>query len=252
MKNSRIQLFATAVCGVIALGLAQKAHAGNLVVNGGFESTTAGAGQLGFNTEATGWSVPALNNSYTFLYTPGSADTTGANGEYGNVGLWGPGNGVANGLPATSPAGGNYVALDSDFQMGALSQTITGLTAGKNYNVSFYWAAAQQSGFTGPTADNLMVSLGAQSQTTSTFDLPNQGFSGWMQQSFSYTATGPSEVLSFLAGGQPQGAPPFALLDGVSLQQTTVPDATSTAVIFGLSALAMGFAASLYRRQCRQ
>jgi hypothetical protein len=58
-----------------------------LVTNGGFEMTTNGNGQLGYNTNATGWSVVAPSGSYIFLFGPGTADTTGANGEYGGLTL---------------------------------------------------------------------------------------------------------------------------------------------------------------------
>ena len=228
-----IPAIALAVC---ACGDVQ-ADGMNLVTNGGFESTTSGAGQLGYNTDATGWSVAAPSGSYAFLYTPGSADTTGANGEYGNLQLWGPGNGSANGLPAASPAGGNFVALDGDFQQGPISQTISGLTVGATYTVGFWWAGAEQSGYYGATTDYWTVSLGSESQSTATVNVPSQGFSGWMYQTFNYTATSTSELLSFLATGSPQGVPPFALLDGVSLTATPEP---STLLIMGAGLLGLG------------
>jgi hypothetical protein len=244
--TTSIRTLATIACTAMTLALAQQARA-QLVSNGSFETTTNGNGQMGFNTDATGWTT----GGYNFLYAPGTADTTGANGEFGGVSLYGPGNGSPNGLPATSPDGGNFVAADSDFDVGAISQTINGLTVGDTYTLSFDWAAAQQSGFSGPTNDNWSVSLGSDTQTTATLNIPQAGFSGWQTQSFSYTATSTSEVLSFLAGTTlPSGAPPFVLLDGVSLTQSTVPDAASTALLVGLAALAMG-AVAWRRRLCR-
>ena len=210
----------------------------NLVQNGSFE-TNGGNGQLAFNTSVTDWSVPALNGSYWFLYAPGTADTTGSNGQYGNVALWGPGNGSANGLPATSPDGGYFLASDPSFQSGALTQTITGLKAGKAYEVSFDWAAAQQFGFTGPTFEGWDVSLGSSMQSTGTVNIPSHGFQGWMTQTFDFTATSSSETLSFLAIGGPNGSvPPFALLDGVSL--TAVPESSTWAMML------LGFAGLSY------
>ena len=214
MKSVK-KIMVAAACGAATLALANPALA-DLIVNGGFETTTAGNGQLGYNTDATGWSVPAPNGSYAFVFAPGTADTTGANGEYGGLSLWGPGNGSANGLTA-SPNGGNFVALDSDFQIGALSQTVSGLTAGQTYAVSFYWGGAQQYTFTGPTTDQLLVSLGAQTLDTSVISVASHGFSGWLAATLDFTATGSSETLSFLAEGTPVGVPPFALLDGVSM-----------------------------------
>jgi hypothetical protein len=192
----------------------------DLVTNGGFEVTTpsTGGGQLGYNINATGWTT----TGYNFLFTPGSADTTGVTGSYGNLQLWGPNNGPANGLPATSPAGGNYVAADGDFETAPISQTISGLTVGQSYEVGFYWAASQQEGFTGATQQYWAVSLGSQTEDTSTYFLPSQGFSGWMYQTDTFTATSTSEALSFLAVGN-LPVPPFLLLDGVSMTATPEP-----------------------------
>jgi hypothetical protein len=235
------------VCGVIAAGVSQQASA-NLVQNGDF---TAGSGtipgQLGFNATVTDWSVPTPPSSYTFVFTPGSAATTGAPGQYGTLSLWGPGNGSANGMPATDPAGGNFLGADPAYQNGPITQTITGLTPGHTYALSFYWAGAQQSGYNGATTEGWDVSLGAESDSTGTVAVANHGFSGWSEVTFDYTATSASEVLSFLAiGGPASTEPPFALLGGVSLN-ATAPDATSTVTLLGLALSAMGFAAR--RRQ---
>lgn len=224
----------TAVLGLLALAiltLAMAAQASNLVVNGDFETTTNGPDfQFDHNTVATGWT----SNGYNFIFAPGAADTTGATGQFGNLQLWGPGNGSNNGLPATSPTGGNFAAADGAFQVGAISQTINGLTAGNSYTVNFWWAGAQQSGFTGATTEQWQVSLGGQTQSTVVLNNANHGFTGWQSQSFTYTATSSSELLSFLAVGTPNGVPPFVLLDGVSLNaNSTVPEPGTLTLLFG-------------------
>jgi len=230
MRNSVKMAFAAMSAALLVAGAASAGP--NLVTNGGFESTTSGPGQLAYNTNATDWSIAAPNDSYTFLYAAGTADVGGSNGEYGAVAIWGPGNGVANGFPASSPNGGNFIASDPAFQNNSpLQQTITGLTAGAEYVVSFDWAGAQQSGFTGPTTEGWTVGLGAAAtQTTPIASIASQGFSGWMTQSFTFKADAASDVLSFLSVGGPSGGqPPFALLDGVSL--TAVPEPATWAMM---------------------
>jgi len=253
-----------AVIGISAsalLMLATSAQATNLVLNGSFE-INGGSGQVGFNTTLTDWSTAALGSSYAFVYAPGSADGSLAPppvSQYGSNALWGPNNGSANGLPYTSPDGGYFVALDGDFQVAALSQTITGLTAGDTYAVSFYWAASQQYGFNGPTVQAMNVCLGSGAPTyndtgdqplsggtnapsnincpgsgasTANIDLASHAFSGWQYDTVDLTANSSSEVLSFLAYGNLQ-VPPFALLDGVSMTPTPEP-ATLSLLFTGL------------------
>jgi hypothetical protein len=231
-----MKLMTTTLAATAALTFAVSAIAGpDLVTNGGFESTTLGPGQLGFNTDATGWTV--ASGGYTFLFASGTADTTGSNGQFGNVGLWGPNNGSANGLPASSPAGGNFVGEDSDFQVVPITQTLNGLTVGDNYTVNFYWAGAQQSGFTGASTDQFIVGFGGSTQSTGIVSVASEGFSGWQHQSFTFTADNTSDVLSFLASGSVVGVPSFALLDGVSVFADVPEPATWALMLAGFGGL---------------
>jgi hypothetical protein len=243
-----MQMNLKAMAGVATLAtLLTGAHAlaTDLVSNGGFEMNT-GNGQVGFNTSITDWAMePSNAPGYTFLFASGTGDTTGANGQFGSVSIWGPGNGSANGLPASSPAGGYYIASDSAFQQDAIKQTITGLTPGASYNVSFWWGAGQQNGFTGDTQSQWQVTLGTDTQSTPFANVSSLGFSGWMFQTFTYTAEASTEVLAFFANGSPQ-VPPLALLDGVSLQ-AAIPEASTWAMmVVGFAGL--GFAAFGRRR----
>jgi hypothetical protein len=164
--------------------------------------------------------------------------TSGVTGYYGSgLSLWGTGNGGVSTITA-SPDGGNFIGADGAYEVGAISQTITGLTAGHQYAVSFYMAAAQQYSYNGATTDYWTVGLGntaltsntqAGSQSTSIMDLASHDFSGWQYETMTFTATGTSDVLSFLATGTPSGVPPFALLDGVSM--TAVPEPASVAIL---------------------
>jgi len=241
--TSRAGLLALATLACAAV--APNAIASEFVSNGGFESTqVAGSNEFGGDYpghEVNNWTT----NGYNFLFQPGEADTVGATGSYGNLKLWGPGTGVANGLPATSPQGGNFVAADPQFITDSIRQDITGLTVGATYDLSFYWAAAQQAGFDGETTAGWNVSLGSELHTTGAAANANHGFVPWSLQHMTFTATSANETLSFLAIGGPSGSqPPFALLDGVSLTGG-VPEPAAWALMI----LGFGFVGAAVRRR---
>lgn len=199
----------------------------NLVTNGDFETVSNGPGELlKAYTTAAGWT----SSGYNFVFNGGTADTVGGPGASGTVKLWGGTNGLTY-----SPAGGNFLGADGAYLVGAITQTITGLVIGQQYDLSFYWAGAQQSGFSGVTTENWTVTLGNQlAVTTKTVTDPSHGFTGWMLESYSFTATKTSDVLSFLATGTPAGEPPFSLLDGVKLTaKADIPEPSSTALFVG-------------------
>ena len=146
---------------------------------------------------------------------------------------------LAASYPGPSPDGGNFVALDGDPNVnGYLTQTINGLAAGTNYVLSFYWAATQMESSSGPTTEQLQASLGNQTQSTSVVSVASGGFQGWYTQTFTFSATTASEVLSFLSVGTPAGNPPLALLDGVSLVAAPEP-ATWALFAVGLGGIAV-------------
>jgi hypothetical protein len=246
-KMGRI-LIPALVLALVASGAAQ----GDLVTNGGFESTTNGLGQLGYPTYAsgytqvTGWT--SADGAYNFVLNPTTVSNPGSysNQFSGNLELWGPGNGQSNGLGA-SPNGGNFLAADGAYNPGAISQTITGLTPGATYQVGFYWAGAQEAGpsWVGETTEQWQVSFGSQTQSTAVVNNAAQGFTGWQYQTFNFTADGTSDVLSFLASGGPGGEPPFVLLDGVSVNAVPEPTGISLMVI---GTLCLGVVVGLRRR----
>ncbi len=240
LKN---RFLATVFALVFAIALARNARA-NLVQDADFTGVTySGTASLPspqygqFGTE-TGSELTVANwttGGFNFVYAPGTADVgtySGANsgdpqeapGQYNAPNGYGRHlpcgartTAALDTLPLTDPAGGNFVAADGAYETGAISQVITGLTVGNMYRLQFYWAGAQQQSLQHATTEAWQVSLGGQTIETATTSIPAKGFSGWMQQTFVYTATNATETLSFLAVGTPNGQPPFSLLGGVDL-----------------------------------
>jgi hypothetical protein len=241
------------------------ASAANLVQNGSFENSSLPGpqyiyyGDPSLYNDITNWSIGS-NGPYTFVSYFNNSSATGATGpgpylplptSYNDVTTV-PGDSLAPGASQTDPDGGYFVALDGD-NVGTqvyIMQTINGLTAGDKYNLSFYWGGIQLGGgYSSPTSESLQVSLGAETHSTAVVNECSQCFSGWFSENFQFTATGASEVLSFLSVGD--GVPPMALIDGVSLTDAGiggVPEPSTWAMLLiGFGGL--GFAA--YRRRSR-
>ena len=239
----------TATAGIAAFALmliasSSQAAGVNLVANGSFEKMTNGVGQIGSwgVTQVTDWT--ATGPGYMTVFASGTATTGVPNGGQ-PLTLWGPGNGAANGLPASSPDGGNFIATDATYGYNnadvtpLLSQTVNGLTVGDQYSVSFYYAGAEWYDYSSPhnLTNAWRVSLGAETKQTPILSYASHGFSGWQQATMTFTASSASEVLSFLATDAPSGVPPIALLDGVSMTDVT-PTPLPAALFFVAPALA--------------
>ncbi len=208
----------------------------NLIKNGGFESVGFATPTQMNTTNVPFWST----NGYNFVFFPGTADSPGSYTPQfnGNITFWGPKSGSANGLTATSPAGGNFVGADGAFQTEAIVQSVAGLTIGTDYLLSFYWGAAQQAGFDGATTENWTVSFGDQTLSTPWVNNASHGFVPWVQQSMVFRARSTTQTLSFLAGGTPAGLPPFSLLDGVTL--FAVPEPMAVVLLLGAVSTVIG------------
>ena len=250
MKKLISRLFAATLSGATLVIISHQAIAQELIVNGNFADTNASGSLNGFYGH-NGNSVAILNvvgwtntltinsyNGYNWLFAPGTADGIGFT-------LWGSNNGGLNTI-TDPPGGGNFIAADGAFSTAAIQQTVTGLTPGLDYTLSFYWAAGQQAGFSGNTTENWTVSLGNKSFTTATVNTPSHGFTDWMQQTFTYTATAESEVLSFLAAGTPNGTPPFSLLADVSML-APAPAPEPTMLQYGTLLLLIPFVRTVLR-----
>lgn len=202
--------------------------AGNLVQNGGFEDSAA-------------------NNRTADVHPPGWTMTYGAiqavvDGNGSAVINYGAGNPALLWSSASSPNGGNYFISDADpVNAYVISQTITGLYAGEQLTLSFDYAAGQfarpdGSVWNGQTTSGWYYQFGDASlvfeqpgsaASTTPLTIPSHGFSGWQTVSVTVTATGDTDILSFMAYGT-ANLPPVAMLDGVTLTANeTVPEPSS-------------------------
>jgi hypothetical protein len=212
----------------------------NLVTNGNFDQssyTTNNQFGTGFGGQGvTGWTG---GNGYQLYFFNGTASVNSANSQYDNG--YNTGAEKFYTMP-NSPTGGtgNFVALDGDQTNGiegSISQSISGLTIGQTYSLSFDWATGQLQSRTGATTNSIQVTFGNQTFTTPVISTPSQGSTAWLQQTVLFTATSTSQVLSFLSMGTPTGLPPMVALDGVSL--VAAPEPASLAVMgSGLALLA--------------
>lgn len=254
-------LFMATLLSLGAVGVAQ-ATPTNLIQNGDFSQNSSPNGtiptQFGGTVRSGHDANGACNYGGDFIN-----DWVGSgNGSYA---IWYPSAAAASGvtacnkyngntsqrLPSTvvaPPMGTSFVGLDGQPGLnGSIQQTLSGLTTGAKYTVSFYWASTQEMSRTGPTTEKFQVSLGGQSFDTGVNSIGTQGWSGWAQQSFTFTADATSSALKFLSIGTPNGEPPFALLSGVSMTQD-VPEPPVLAM-FGGGLLGLGLLTVFARRR---
>lgn len=239
---------------LLAFGPAAKA---NLITNGSFETTSLTTSGLFYPGSESGTTAPSVETGWTVdcaaaaagscvgttpiltVVFPGTATT---NYGYENQALYGP-------TPTTpipnSPDGGNFVAGNGDPAYNVpFSQSVTGLIPGDIYTLTFYQAGAQEQGKSGATTEYWQVTFGSQVEDSATMNTPSMGFTPWSLQTLTFTATAATQVLQFLSIGTPGGAPPTALLDGVSLTPpgTPPPPPPATPEPSGLALLGFGTA----------
>jgi hypothetical protein len=272
--------------------------------NSDYTKLAAGLTAVGMSLIASGaWAanpnLPGLQNQ-NFTQFTGSApkgpfskvNPVGWTGGNGLIFIASPHNGQSAAAPIylttyKNPVGnvpGNYVEADGnpDFESG-FNYTVTGLTVGQTYTLSFYQGASQQTGFHGDTTNQWIVALtdvaagGLQicgncgpidpiyGQTSTYFStdpnasieasqlmhVPDGGGVGWQFVSVDLTAHESTELLSFLAwgdNGSTVNLPPMAFLSGVDSPNGLVPEPSTWAMMI-LGFVGLGFVG---RRQLKK
>jgi hypothetical protein len=221
-----------AAAALLVCSFAAKADPVNLIQNGSFETTTAvtsnGTGTEITNSNLADWNVSSClahcdasnpNNTFTFL----APTNVGTNGVYnanqgGTINFWS--------TPGASPVGGNAVTADAATETALLYQVVSGLKAGDSYTLSFYQATMQATNQAEPFTASWEVGFGdSPAQYSTTMSNPGGTSTGWMEDTLTFTADAAQEALGFFATGSGGDEPPFLLLDGVSLTDSTaVPE----------------------------
>lgn len=240
----RIKSILLSLSAIVALSAGAAHAATNLVANGNFESTTNGTNkQLSSSvtndadrTTLSGWTSSNGNDGgYNFVLNSSIANTW-------DSAIWLK---SENNSYSASTHGANVFASDALYWPGVLSQTVSGLTAGKKYTLTFDYALSQQVGFEGANVNNYwQVGFGGSSHNSGLLSIPDGGFSGWQTSTMTFTASGASQLLSFLAKSGSIGAPPFLLLDGVALT-AAVPEPST----WGMMLAGFGLMGVMVRRR---
>jgi hypothetical protein len=223
---------------------ANVAHAVPLINNGNFELTTNGT-----NSQLSSSPTNAANRTTLAGWTSSNGNDGGYNFVLDSDIITSRASAIALKSYSSLTDHGNVFASDAVYYPGILSQMITGLTAGSSYVLDFDYSLGQQAGFNGANLDNYwQVGFGNATQDSGMLSISSGGFSGWATASMTFTANSGSELLSFLARGTSPGAPPFMLLDNVSLR-SVVPEPSTLGLMLGGVGL-VGFMARR-RRQAK-
>jgi choice-of-anchor C domain-containing protein len=181
------------------------------------------------------YAVSITNGSFETGTNPGAFTEVGVGGT--NITGWTVDSGTLDYIGSYWAASNGGRSLDmSGSSAGQISQTITGLTDGQEYKVTFDLAGNPDGA---PASKDLKVSAdgftGMYSFNTTGHSTGSAVAMGWSTQTFFFTASGTSAVLAFLSLTPGSFG---AALDNVTIAATPLPGAI---LLFGSALGGMGF-----------
>lgn len=134
-----------------------------------------------------------------------------------------------------SPDGGMFAHgsgwIDGENQEG-IYQTVTGLTVGEQYDVTFFQSISDLSITSSGIAGQWQVRFGTTTLYSDVMLAPAASTPyGWDLQVLSFVATATTQDLSFLAHSVDHVEPVYVGLDGVSIREATVPEPAAAALV---------------------
>ena len=262
LQKALQKAFAVGLCAVGASLLTFSAQAGPILPglpNLNFLSYTGVAPKAPFTSvDPTGWTG---GSGLIFIDTPG--DASNPNSACGSTYL------QTYGCPSTLAISGGYNYVEADgnpsFESG-FNDSVSGLTVGTTYTLSFYQAASQQTGYSGDTTEQWIVSLGTSGLTdcagclgggfssysnadptasialTNLMSTPSGGLTDWSYVSVNLTADATTDMLSFLAwgdNGNTANLPPLVFLTGVNSPSGLNSPEPGSIVLFSIGFLVL-------------
>jgi hypothetical protein len=220
-------MLSLSVLSLSVLGL--PAHA-NLISDGSF-TTLATDSFIATSSTIPPWIVAntaSTTNPLTCVVVTTAGDYCGKT-YFGGANFW---------VTPAAPTGDSYLVSDANPAFAqTISQTVTGLTVGKTYTVSFDEGGANVFGDGAASTESWAVTFGGVTETSATVTAPANSDAPFIGQTLSFTANSATETLSFLASGTPVGGPPMALLANVDVE-VAVPEPASFA-LFGIAVLGL-------------
>jgi hypothetical protein len=227
MRNSAtLVLTAMAICLLVPF----LASADPIIINGSFEAVSIGSPFVSANpADIPGW-------------THGGSPGDGL--------LWAVGYADSNGSVTTAGAGNQFVTLGGGFDgVGSAdwSTTITGLTSGNSYVLSFMTATELGTGIEPGGPQTMTVGFLAGSSTSpESFTSPDSSaayWRNWVTQDYTFIATAASAVVDFSVKNQQYDMG----LDNVSVTAATTPTPEPSS-LFLLGSPLLGFAGLIRRK----